>query len=108
MNFIRTMAGAFAVSITTTAWEDTTATRHSDLSGTLNNAGGFINGLVGHGFSFEQARNQLDAVVQSQAVMLATNHVFQVAAFVFLLAGAVVWIMPKAGPPPTDAAAAAH
>ena len=37
----------------------------------------------------------LDHLVQSQAVMLATNHTFLTVTALFALAGAVVWLAPK-------------
>lgn len=55
-----------------------------------------MNTLAQAGFSAEQARAQLDQIVQSQSLMLATNQVFMVMAALFVTAGLVIWLAPKA------------
>jgi MFS transporter, DHA2 family, multidrug resistance protein len=95
MSFSRTTAGAFAVSITTTAWENTTTVHRTDLAGTLNDPAGITATLQGMGFSASQATSQIDALVQSQAVMVATDHIFLISALMFVVGAAVVWIAPK-------------
>ncbi len=95
MNFTRTTAGAFAVSITTTAWENTATIHHTDLAGTLNDPGATIDTLAGLGMSADQAVRQLDGLVQTQSVMLATNHIFLISALMFVVGAAAVWLAPK-------------
>jgi len=95
LNFMRTTAGAFATSLTTTAWENLTSARHSDLAGALNTPKATLASLQAMGMSAGQALGQLDQTVQGQAVMLATNRVFMVLGFVFVLAAATVWVAPK-------------
>ena len=48
---------------------------------------------------------ELNQLVDSQSVMLATNHIFQIAAVVFILAATVIWIAPKSSQPANPAAA---
>jgi DHA2 family multidrug resistance protein len=96
MSFIRTLSGAFATSIATTAWD--------------NKANEFRNDLVGRVMSPEQiamnlgdtsAAGQemalviLDQNVQAQAVMLATNQVFLMVACTFVFAAITIWFAPK-------------
>ena len=95
LTFMRSTAAAFATSITTTQWEDIAVDRRVDLAGTLNGAGKFLDGLTAAGSTAAQALRQLDALVQTQAVMLATDRVFFITSFVFGLAALAVWLAPK-------------
>ncbi|MFV4649288.1 MFS transporter, partial [Mycobacterium tuberculosis] len=94
ISFVRTVAGAFGTSITTTAWENSGARVRADVVGHLNNAPQALTAIQGGGFSADQALRQLDNLVQSQSVMVATNHMFQAIAAVMFLAAAVVWLAP--------------
>jgi DHA2 family multidrug resistance protein len=107
MNFTRTTAGAFAVSITTTAWENTATIHHTDLAGTLNDPGGTVDALKRMGLSSQQAVDQLGNLVQSQSVMVATDHIFLISALLFLFGAAIVWLAPKPKGP-VDAGAGGH
>ncbi|QUD88019.1 DHA2 family efflux MFS transporter permease subunit [Phenylobacterium montanum] len=95
MNFMRTTAGAFGTSLTTTAWENLAAARHSDISGALIAPQQTLNLFQGLGFNADQALQQLDGLVQSQSVMLATDKVFAICALVFCIASMSVWLAPK-------------
>jgi DHA2 family multidrug resistance protein len=95
LTFMRSTAAAFATSITTTQWANIATDRRVDLAGTLNGVGGMIDTLTRSGVTGAQALSEIDALVQSQAVMLATDRVFFVTSFVFLLAGIAIWIAPK-------------
>jgi DHA2 family multidrug resistance protein len=98
MNFMRTTAGAFGTSITLTAWENATSVQHSDLAGVLNDPHGTLNGLTHMGMSAGAALAQLEYMVQDQATMAATNHMFLVIALVFIAGAMAVWIAPKPAP----------
>jgi DHA2 family multidrug resistance protein len=92
---VRTTAGAFAVSITTTAWEDGGDKARVQI---LNQGGGFegaVASLQTMGLSAAQAARQFEGLVQSQAVMVATDRLFLIIAGVLFLAGCTVWIAPK-------------
>jgi DHA2 family multidrug resistance protein len=95
LNFSRTMAGAFAVSIATTAWEETSTKRHNELAGILNNSQATLDAFGASGLTPDQSLGQLNNMVQSQSVMLSTNHIFLMSAVCFLIGAAVVWIAPK-------------
>jgi DHA2 family multidrug resistance protein len=107
LTFMRSTAAAFATSITTTQWEDIASARRVDLAGSLNDADGMLNTLTHAGSTAAQALRQLDALVQTQAVMLATDRVFFVSSLVFVLAAAAIWLAPKPGRG-VDPASAGH
>jgi MFS transporter, DHA2 family, multidrug resistance protein len=105
LTFMRSTAAAFATSITTTQWANVATARRVDLAGSLNAPQSWLDTLTRAGSSAGQSLRQLDQLVQTQAVMLATNRVFFVTAFIFLLAAVAVWIAPRArGPVDTGAA----
>lgn len=83
MNFTRTLSGAFATSIVTTAWENQTNYYHAELA----------NLIPSHNTGIPAAL--VNALVQPQSVMLATNHLFAIIAGTFLFAAAVIWLAPK-------------
>jgi DHA2 family multidrug resistance protein len=95
LSFVRTVSGAFATSLTTTAWDDGAKSAHSQLSSRLNDAEGTITQMTASGLSPDQALRQLEGLVQSQAVMLATNHVFMVAGVVMAVSAGAIWFAPK-------------
>jgi DHA2 family multidrug resistance protein len=95
INFMRTTSGAFGTSIATTVWEDSTARAHANLSGEINNPNGFLSQIGAMGLNPGQALQQLEGLVQSQAVMLATNRIFFSIAAVMLIAAASIWFAPK-------------
>ncbi|MDR3507988.1 MAG: DHA2 family efflux MFS transporter permease subunit [Caulobacteraceae bacterium] len=95
INFMRTTAGAFGTSITTTAWDNLTTSQHADLSGLLNAPQQTLNRLQAIGMSASQSVEQLNNLVQGQAVMLATNKVFIVVTGVLVLASCTAWLTPK-------------
>jgi DHA2 family multidrug resistance protein len=105
MNFMRTTAGAFGTSITLTAWENATAAQHSDLAGVLHDPQGTMTLMSRMGMTASQALGTIDNMVQGEATMAATDHIFLVVVFVFIAGALAVWIAPKpapmTGPPPS-------
>lgn len=96
MSFLRTLSGAFATSIVTTAWD--------------NKANVFRNEIVGKAMAPEQiainlgdtssagqnmALYILEQNIQSQAIMLATNQIFLIVACTFVFAALTIWLAPK-------------
>lgn len=94
-NFMRTTAGAFGTSIITTRWDDASTHDKSELVGRLNGASDFVTQLLGQGFSSDQALSQLDSLVNAEATMTATTHMFSAAALVLLAGGLAIWLAPK-------------
>jgi DHA2 family multidrug resistance protein len=99
INFLRTMSGAFATAIITYAWHDSATHSRVDLAGHLNSAQIVLKKFRSTGLSTQQALQALDNMVQTQSVMLATNHVFQIVGAILVVTAAGIWLMPKpAGP----------
>jgi DHA2 family multidrug resistance protein len=94
-NFLRVTAGAFATSIMTTAWENTSSAKRSDLAGLLNQPQAALDAMTARGFTPDQALRQLESLVQGQAVMLSTNQMFAVTAVVFAIAATSIWFAPR-------------
>jgi len=104
-NFLRTTSGAFATSIITTVWENTANGKRSLLAGGLVAPDRTIDALTAQGLTHDQALRQLEGMVQTQAVMLSTNQVFQATAAIFALAATIIWLAPR---PKRMAAAGGH
>jgi len=95
MNFLRTMAGAVAVAISTTLWYDGAEGKRAALSGVLNGAQAFMDQLTARGFSVEQARLMISQMVDRESVALATGQTFVVAALIFVAAASIIWLAPR-------------
>ncbi len=90
-NFLRTLSGAFATSMSTTLWDRETKYAHAELVGRVHPPAMWSdNGLVG--------RMMLDRAVTTEAVTLATNTVFLWCAMAFVVAGCFVWLAPRPRP----------
>ena len=96
MSFLRTLSGALATSVVTTAWEDRTNILRNDLVAKIMPPEK-IASMLGDAGQVDQttALYMLDQVLQSQAVMLATNHIFLVVSFTFIFAASAIWLAPK-------------
>jgi len=94
-NFLRVVAGAFATSIMTTAWENDASAKRSELAGALNQPGGALEAMTAQGFTPAQALGQLEHLVQTQAVMLSTNAMYMATAVVFAIAATTIWLAPR-------------
>lgn len=104
ISFIRTTAGAFAVSIVTTAWEDGGSKARVQILNQGNGIEGAMTTLQAKGMAAGQAARQIEGLVQSQAVMVATDRMFLILGFILFAAAASVWIAPRppkggGGPP---------
>jgi len=94
-NFLRTMSGAIATSLVTTAWNNDTVRAHANLAGLADRAGDTIKTLTAGGMTADGALNQLDNMVQSQSAMIATNGLMFVVALVFITAALAIWLAPR-------------
>jgi DHA2 family multidrug resistance protein len=95
MNFLRTMAGAVAVAISTTLWYDGAQEKRAALSGVLNGAQGALDAMVARGYSVEQARLVLSQLVDRESVALATGQTFLMAAMIFGAVASIIWLAPR-------------
>ncbi|WP_353226406.1 DHA2 family efflux MFS transporter permease subunit [Novosphingobium sp.] len=90
-NFMRTLSGAFATSLTTTMWDYETKYAHAELTGIIHPPADMMaRGLTG--------RIMLDRMVTVEAVTLATNTVFLTCAGVLSVAACFIWLAPKPKP----------
>jgi len=90
-NFARTLSGAFATSISNTAWDHDTKYAHAELSGLIHPPAMLMQeGMTG--------RLTLDRLVTTEAVTLATNAVFMDCAVVLAFAACFIWLAPRLKP----------
>lgn len=94
-NFLRTMSGAISTSLVTTAWDNKTIYAHAELAGLADRSGDTLRTLTNSGMSHDAAVNQLNDMVQSQSVMIATNQLMFVIAAAFAIAACVIWLAPR-------------
>jgi DHA2 family multidrug resistance protein len=94
-NFLRTMSGAIATSLVTTFWDDKSTAAHAELAGLADRTGEVQHVLSAGGLSHDAVLAQLNALVQSQSVMIATNQMMMVVTLAFFAAACVIWLAPK-------------
>lgn len=94
-NFLRTLSGAFATSIVTTAWDDKANTIHAEWVADVDRTGEAARLLASSGMGADSTREVLDRLLQSQGVMVATNEIMATAAVAFAIAACIVWLAPK-------------
>lgn len=90
-NFIRTMAGAVATSIVTTAWENGATAAHAKLAPFVHMHNLPASATQGPDGGLGTA----DQLLQSQAIMLSTNEIFMVCAGVFVVCAFMAWTLPR-------------
>lgn len=93
MSFMRTLSGAFATSIVTTAWDDKASHYHAELTALVDSSPQALQQL-GNG-SIEAGRQQLGQLIQSQSIMLSTNELFWLSGLSFVLAACMIWLAPR-------------
>jgi len=95
MNFVRTLSGAIATSLVSTAWQDKTVYAHAELAGLTDSTGEAMRGMAAQGMPTEMARGMLDYMVSGQAVMLATNELMFLIGLAFIVASFAIFLTPK-------------
>lgn len=95
MNFLRTLSGAFATSLVTTAWSDRTTLNHAELVGLADRDQSVRTALDQAGMTPDATNQVIDYLVTSQSVMLATNQVMTIIGVVFVFAAAIIWLAPR-------------
>lgn len=93
MSFMRTLSGAFATSIVTTAWDDKASHYHAELTALVDSTPQALQQL-GNG-SIESGREQLSQLIQAQSIMLSTNELFWLSGLSFVLAACMIWLAPR-------------
>ncbi len=107
LSFARTMAGAFATSLSITAWNNASRSGRVQL---LNQAGSAdaVNRIASAGMTHGQALRRFEGLVQGQAVMLATDHLFLTLTGLLVLAACSVWLIAKPAGRPAGGPSSAH
>lgn len=95
MNFLRTLSGAFATSLVTTAWDNKITYNHAELVGISDSDQGIRTMLEKAGMAADAVNQAIDYLITSQSVMLATNQMMMAIGVVFILAASVIWLAPK-------------
>ena len=108
LNFVRTTAGAFATSLTTTAWSSATTANRVNMVDNLHNADQVVGQMTAGGMTRMQSLSSIENLVQSQAVMVATNQVFLGISVLMTVSVAAIWFIPKMKGPAPGGAANAH
>ena len=107
MNFVRTMSGAVATSLVTTAWEDKAKYAHAELTNIVDPSGEFARSSAHLGQFRQMARGVVDGMVSGQSLMLATNELMVILGTVFAVASLLIVLAPKPQRV-VDASAATH
>ena len=105
MSFLRTMGGAIGASLGTTLLYDQATVARSEMVSKLQPAQ-TQGALEGIGFSLDQVRLAVANVVDKEALAMATGHLFFLAASIFAVAAATIWMAPR--PTGNVAPGAAH
>ncbi|HVV33967.1 MAG TPA: DHA2 family efflux MFS transporter permease subunit [Vitreimonas sp.] len=98
LTFSRTLAGAVAASVVTTAWSNEAVHMRGEILNGMQNSGDTVSTMQSMGMSHQQALQSLDGLVQSQAVMLATDRLFAFVAPAVLFSIILVWLSPAVKP----------
>ncbi len=105
LSFTRTMAGAFATCIATTFWSNTARSSRVQLLNQTD-TGSAVHHMSSLGMSHAQAIRQVEGLIQSQSVMLATDKLFLGIAILMSIAALSIFFIPK--PKRATAPVAAH
>lgn len=93
-SFVRTIATAFATSLSLTYWGDSQRAARNDIVGELQ-PDALQTQLSGVGFAPEQARFMLNNMVELEATTLAIIHVFWATSAMLFIAAALIWLAPR-------------
>ena len=96
LTFARTIAGAIGASIATTMWSNQTAAMRTEVVNGMQNGGQALDQMAAQGMQADQATANLQAMVEGQSVMLATNHLFALVVPALLFCILLVWLTPRA------------
>ncbi|HKD20541.1 MAG TPA: DHA2 family efflux MFS transporter permease subunit [Rhizomicrobium sp.] len=102
VNFVRTMAGAFGAALITAAWTSTSSFTRANMVGALNHPGAALGAMMHAGMPPAKAKQMLDGLVEKQAVMVATDHLFMALGALIAITAVAVWLMPR---PPANVSA---
>ena len=93
-NFVRTMSIAISTSVVLTIWDNAQRVSHNNIADKLQ-PDATVAALGTAGMSTDQSRAMINNLADSQALLVAVDHTFLVAAAVLVFAAAFVWVAPK-------------
>ena len=93
-SFIRTLAMAFATSISLAYWGDMQRAARNDIVAAIEPGAGQST-IAGLGFSPEAALQMLSSMVEVEATTLSVIHVFWATSTFLLTATALIWLVPR-------------
>ncbi|MFT4059718.1 MAG: DHA2 family efflux MFS transporter permease subunit [Legionella sp.] len=95
-NFFRILGGSFGTSISVTLWNDREALHQNHLVESVNGYNPFtlqtVEQLHALGATGNKAYGLIYETVINQSFMLATNDIFRLSAWVFMLLFAIIWL----------------
>ena len=94
-SFMRTLSGAVGTSIATTLWANEAVRDHAELAGLVNPPPGMQERFEAMGLSMSQIRGLVDQLVTRESLVLALDHVFQIATGLLLLSAILIWFVPR-------------
>ncbi len=90
--FLRTLAGSFAVSLTTYLWERGAVIHHANLAAHINVYSQQVRqGIAATGGNVQVYAARINDVITQQATQISVNHLFNLFGFLLLALIAVVW-----------------
>jgi MFS transporter, DHA2 family, multidrug resistance protein len=95
LNFVRTLAGAFATSFVSTAWSNKTIENHAELVAITDSDNSIRISMEQSGMSTDLINQTINSMLDKQSVMLATNQVMITLSVVFVFAAFIIWAAPK-------------
>ena len=93
-SFMRTIATAFATSISLAYWGDTQRATRNDIVSVLE-PGAAEGAIAGIGLSPEAGLQVLSNMVEVEATTLSVIHVFWTTSTILLVAAALIWLAPR-------------
>lgn len=94
MSFLRTLSGAVATSIVTTAWDSDGRISRNELVSSMNTEP-TRNALDAAGFQLGQIRGLIEQQIATQSTAVATTHIFLASAGLFFLSAIIIWAAPR-------------
>lgn len=94
MSFLRTLSGAVATSIVTTAWDDDARISRNELVAQMH-VEPTRNALEAAGFQVGQIRGMIEQQITTQSMAVATTHIFLASAGLFFVSAVIIWAAPR-------------
>jgi DHA2 family multidrug resistance protein len=94
ISFMRIISVAVATSVFVTYWQDAATRNRTGIVDRFNGPEA-VEQVGSAGMPHAQALSQLDGLVQTQAVMMATNDTYLIFALLAIMGAAIIWLAPR-------------